>query len=392
MMEFLRKAAFEYLITGLIVPEIKLSRIPKRQLRTKHIQRIDSLLYPTELWVRNSSDIEIKKPFISSGESYFLLIPDEVQFFVMNDGTYPDGTKDPDLWNDIKRLYGDFVSKIKSGETKILLENPLIVKALTLADSQYPIPYLFDVLESLKHKRNMRRMDYSLAARVITAILHVTAGSDEYPLTEDQEEFLTDLENKLKWRETISGDDIERVFTLFTNHTVKFTWVFPEIDALLSDTKYDAVNKDILTGLGFPRILVTGETERSFTSDPEIATLSPLNTLRVMREKLLPIVKTVYTEMQARNRVITALPEIKFKPINLMSLKVFYEGLAELYASGNLSRQSYAEAYGYDLQSELQKREEEQEVIEEMGLQEFAPVPHSNEPGQTGKTTGNGQK
>jgi len=136
-----------------------------------------------------------------------------------------------------------------------------------LADAEYPIPYLYPGLESYKHKRNLRRMDYSIASRVISAILHVKAGSDEFPLTEDQQDVLDDLESKFHWREGISPTDIERVFTLFTNHTIELNWVFPDVEALLNDKKYDAVNKDIILALGFPRILITGETERSFTSD-----------------------------------------------------------------------------------------------------------------------------
>lgn len=383
IIKFLRKAAVEYLTTGLVIPEISLTRLDKTQLRQKGIQRVDSLLYPTDMWLRNAADVEIKKPFITSGESYFLLIPEEAIFFVMTGGQYPDGSTDKDLYELILSKYPEFVSQIRAGETKILLDNPLIVKSTTLTDSQYPIPYLYPALESFKHKRNIKRMDYSIAARVISAILQVSVGSDEYPLTEDQEDYLVELENKFRWRENLSGDEVERVFTLFTNHTVNIQWVFPEVDALLSEKKYDPVNRDITVALGFPRILITGETEKSFTSDPEIATLSPLSTMNAIRDQLLPIVNFIFYNMEKYNETIVRVPEdIKFKPINLMSLQLFFEGLQSLYESGNISRQSFAEAFGYDFNDEIDKRIDEQETIEESGLQEFAPVPHSNMPGQ----------
>lgn len=390
LVQFFRNCALEYLTTGLVVPEITFTRITQREVRDKGIQRLSSLMYPTDMWLRDAKDIEIKKPFITSKESYFLIIPDDVVYFITTGGEYPDGSEDTELYKEIVRLYPDLVRKIKAGETKILLDNPLIIKSTELTDSQYPIPYLYAGLESYKHKRNLKRMDYSIAARVISAILHVKAGTDDYPLTEDQEEFLDDLEAKFKWRDGFSGEDIERVFTLFTNHTVNMEWIFPEIDALLSEKKYDGVNEDIIFSLGFPRILITGETEKSFASDPEIATLSPLNTLEVMREDLLPIARKVFQTMRDEVPVITSLPSVEFRPINLMSLGLFYQGLTELYASGNLSRQSYAEAYGYDLRTEFEKRGNEKELLDELGLEEFAPVPHSNEPntgGQTKKTT-----
>ena len=128
----------------------------------------------------------------------------------------------------------------------------------------------------------------------------------------------------------------------------------------------------------------------SFASDPEIATLSPQQTMENMRRKLLPIANKIFTEMRRYNRVIKSLPVLKFKPINLMSMGLFYSGLVDLYQSGNLSRTDYAEAFGYDWLDQQEKRSDEQQVIEEMEVPEFAPVPHSNEPGRGGSPSQEG--
>jgi len=388
IVRFLRKAALEFLTTGLVVPEITLTNLNRKQLREKGIQRLDNLLYPTSMWLRNAQDIVIKRPFITDEESYFLIVPDEVINFLKTGGTYDDGSKDIALYQEIVKLYPEFVAKITQGETKILLDNPLIVKSTMLADSEYPIPYLYPGLESYKHKRNLRRMDYSIASRVISAILHVKAGSDEFPLTEDQQDVLDDLEDKFHWREGISPSDVERVFTLFTNHTIELKWVFPDVEALLNDKKYDAVNKDIILALGFPRILITGETERSFTSDPEIATLSPESTMNVMRDELFPIIYKVFYEVKERNNLKGELPEVKFKPINLLGLRLFYEGVSKLYDTGNLSRKSFAESYGFDLSEELNHKVEEKEMMKELGLDlPTAGEPPPVVPGAPGKPT-----
>lgn len=379
IIKFLRKAALEFLTTGLVVPEITLTTLNKKQLREKGIQRLDSLLYPTNMWLRDSQDIIINRPFITDGESYFLQIPDEVMTFLQTKGTYEDGSEDKELYQEIVTLYPDFVAKVLKGDKKVLLDNPLIVKSTILSDSQYPIPYLYPGLESFKHKRNLRRMDYSIAARVISAILHVTAGNDEYPLTEDQQDMLDDLETKFHWREGFSMDDVERVFTLFTNHTVALNWIFPDVEALLNDKKYDAVNKDIILALGFPRILITGETERSFTSDPEIATLSPTSTMEAMRADLMPIVDKIFYEVREQNNLKSELPEIEFKPINLLGLRLFYEGLGKLYDTGNLSRTSYAKAYGFDITEEFATKQEEKDMLKKYGLEEEILAPGGKE-------------
>jgi len=64
-----------------VVPEITLETINRKQLREKGIQRLDSLLYPTKMWLRNAQDIVIKRPFITDEESYFLEIPDDIVMF-----------------------------------------------------------------------------------------------------------------------------------------------------------------------------------------------------------------------------------------------------------------------------------------------------------------------
>lgn len=375
IVKFLRKAALEYLTTGLVVPEITLTRLNMKQLRLKGIQRLDNLLYPTEMWLRDSKDITIQRPFITDSESYFLNIPDEIRTFIDTGGVYSDGNEDKALYQKIVTLYPEFVAQIKAGKTKVLLDNPLIVKSTILSDSQYPIPYLYPGLESFKHKRNLRRMDYSIASRVISAILHVTAGNDEYPLTEDQTDFLDDLENKFHWRDGYNMSDVERVFTLFTNHTVELKWIFPDVTALLDVKKYEAVNQDIILALGFPRILITGETEKSFTSDPEIATLSPTSVMELMRDSLLPIAERIFFEVKDRNNLVSPLPDIEFKPINLLGLRLFFEGVQKLYDTGNLSRTSFAESYGFTLSEELEKRQEETQLIKDMKLEDTTPAP-----------------
>jgi hypothetical protein len=93
-----------------------------------------------------------------------------------------------------------------------------------------------------------------------------------------------------------------------------------------------------------------------------------------MRQQLIPIVKTIFEAVKDKNKVILNIPEIKFKPINLMSLRLFYEGLTSLYDSGNLSRTSYMEAYGYDITEEANSMEKEKELLKERNIEEIPPA------------------
>lgn len=387
IMAYLKSCALEYLISGLVVPEITFTNVKTDDLKTLGIKRFSELLLPTDMWLRDSSLIIINDPMLGGKVSYFTEVPDSMKFFIMGKGTYQDGTEDKELYQRLVETMPEFVEKVKRGDTKILLENPLIIRHTVMTGNPYPIPYLYPALESLKHKRNLRRMDYAVASRVITAIQKITLGNDEFPLTEDNEDQLEKLRTEMLWREKADAADIERIFQIFGNHTLSIEWICPPVEALLDDTKYKNVNGDIMIALGFPRIMITGETERSFTSDPEIATLSPVQTMERIREVFLPMLRRIIDIIIVDNNLGATDISIQFSPINMVGVTAFVEGLQALYDTGNLSREDFAAAFGFDIYDQLKKRLDEKDILEEYNLEEFAPVPHSNEPKIPGKTS-----
>ena len=377
LQEFAEAMTLEYLLTGLIVPEIKYTAITTDNLKKLGIKKFSTLVLPTTMSLRDPATIKINS-VIPDMPSYYVTIPDKLIFFIMNNGTYPDNNKDPNLWHYLEVNYPEFIIQVKEGKKEFLLENKNIMRRRPLSDSPYPIPYLYSAIESMKHKRNIRRMDYSIASRVISAIQLIKMGSDEFPLTEDDESQLDDLRDQMYWRNT-AGRDVEKVFQLFTNHTVNIEWVYPNIETLLNDAKYKDVNRDIFFALGFPAILITGETERSSSSDAEYAMLSPIRTMENIRERILKILNIVLLETFEYNH-FKGETELRFLPINLNSFKYFVEALVKLYETANISRTSFAQAFGYNLDDEFELKKEEQEMIDSMGLEEFSPAPYSPQP------------
>lgn len=390
--DFAEQMAMEYLISGLVVPEIKVGVLTRDQVKELGIKKYDSLKYPVSLWLRDPALITINSTVFSDEPSYFIEIPGDLIYFVMNRGKYPDGTKDEELFLKLSVNYPAFVKDILDGATKVKLENKLIFRRKPLTDSPYPIPYLYSALESLKHKRNLRRMDYSIASRVIAAIMLVRLGSDEFPVTEDDGEVFDDIKSQLYYRNA-TGADLERVFQLFANHTLQIDWVYPDTEALLNDAKYVDVNRDIVTALGFPKILSTGETERSNSSDPEFAIIAPEKMMENFRDKIIEVLrKVIYDVAKANNFAST--PTIKFKPINLNKFIDFVNAITKLYDSGNISRETYADIFGFTWKDEMDKKEQEQKIMEEKELGEFAPSafsPAPNIPGNSQQPQNNPQ-
>ena len=377
--EFIESCGLEYLISGLVIPEIKFAALTKDQVFKLGIKKYSSLSLPVSMWLRDPTTVKILSTMVMDNPSYYVILPEELIYFIRNEGKYQDGNEDKKLYQELVTYYPEFVAQVKAGNKEILLENDLIIRRRSLSDTPYPTPYLYNSLEAMKHKRNLRRMDYSLASRVISAIQLVQLGNDEFPITEDNEEAFTYIKDQMTWRNT-SQRNLERIFQLFADHTLKISWVLPDVTALLSDKKYTEINADIFLGLGFPKILTTGETERTQTSDPEFASISPVETMKNMQKKLLFILKGITRDISVNNG-LKNVPEVRFENINLHTFQDFVSGMKSLYDTRNISRTSFAKAFGYNWEEEVNQLSEENDKLKELGVEEFAPQPFSPQPG-----------
>ncbi len=378
LLAFSEIMALEYLISGLVVPEIKMASVRTDKLRDRGIQRYATLTLPVELWLQDPGAMKINQSFTSTSPSYYIEISDELIFFIANKGEYPDGTEDKKAYRELVALYPEFVALVKSGEKYILLDNDSIVRGKYLSNSPYPIPYLYPIIEAMKHKRNLRRMDYAVAARVIGAIQLFRLGSDEFPVTEDDEEQFDTIRAQMTWRHS-GGRDVESIFQLFANHTLQVDWIYPPFESLLDDTKYRSINQEILFGLGFPRILITGESEKSNASDAEYATMGPIRMLKTLRRKIIWVIRKVIDTIVKENGFKNA-PRVEFGQIDLYAFNDLSGAMTELYETGNLSRESLSALYGYDWHDEIEKRADEQEILKKLDVPEFSPKPHSQNP------------
>lgn len=378
LLAFSEVMAMEYLISGLVVPEIKYAPVSGEQVKVMGVKKYATLSLPVTMWLRNPETVKVKQTMLSDRPSYFVLIPEDIVYFIQTKGKYSDGTEDKELYLNLTTYYPDFVSTVLSGKREIKLENELIFRRKPQPNDPYPIPYLLPALEALKHKRNLRRMDYSIASRVIGAIQLFKLGSDEFPVGEDQQDLFDDLKQQIMWRDG-NGRGIERIFQLFANHTLSIEWVYPPVEALLNDQKYSNVNEDIIFSLGFPRILITGESAKTGTSDPQYAMMSPSKTMENFRNKVLAVIKNIVYQVATQNR-LKSVPIVEFKPLTLFDHQTLLKSLADLYSSGNLSRTTYAGVLGHNWDDEMDLRTEEMRVLKEKGLPEFAQKPFSNQP------------
>lgn len=406
LLEYAETLAQEFFLSGLVVPEISYGAVDKDTIFELGIKKYSRLIFPVSMWVRNPETIKINTSVMSDQPSYYFVVPDEVVSFIKEGGKYPDGREDEELYTKLKTYYPEFVSKVLAGETEFLLDNKLIVRRKFLSDNPYPIPYISPVLDALQHKRKMRRVDYSIMDKMLGAILHIKVGSDEFPATNAEEDvaMLDEIRSQLSYR-FMTDQNLERIFQLVTNHTVNLEWVFPDTELLRDTEKYNDINQEILFGLGFPRVLITGEAARSGTSDPEIALISPVKTLESMRRKIIKIIREICKQVAIQNSF--KVPQVNFKALNLHAFKDFMEALFKVYDSSGVSRTALAESLGYDIMEQLDNLEKEKQELDKrelsgVGVQPFSSPALQNPPGggqtnesqppQDGKTNKQGGK
>lgn len=374
LLEFSEQMAQEFMLSGLVVPDIGYEKNKDKQfIFSLGVKKYTSLVLPESMTLRDPSIIKIKTSWLGDRPLFFIKIPEDVIKLIKNEGST--SKEEKELFDSLSKQFPEFVKLVKDGKKELPLDNDNIIRRKYTADNPYPIPYISPTLDALQHKRKLRRMDYTLIDKVISAILHVKVGDKDFPVTESPEdqEYLDELRSQLRMRGN-SDQLMERIFQLVTNHTVNMEWIFPNVEPLLNENKYNDINQEILFGLGFPRVLITGESARSGTSDPELATLAPVKTMENFRGKIIEVIRDICTEVSLRNNFKSA-PMVEFAKLNLHAFADFMNGLTKLYDASALSRTDLARTLGFDFLDQLEKLDAENKELTKRGLPTVGPNP-----------------
>lgn len=348
----LRAIVISYLVDGMAIPQYEIHRV--QGTRINNALGRTQYQIPRAIWLRNPENIILKKTFEGNRRRAYIRIPQEDVNFILNKGVWADDIKDTKAYLELREEFPDYVAAIERGE-RIFPINDFIIYRNLLSWNDYPLPYLEAALDPLDHKRYLKMMDRATASRAIEAFRHVTVGSDLFPADDE------DIEETRKVIDQKSS--IERVFNLFTNHTVNISWVIPDLAALLDEKKYIEANADIFFALGFPRILTVGETEKSNAADNKIAALGVLSMMQGIQQDVLQWVKQMYREVALLNG-IKRVAEPYFAPVQIIDVTMLLTQAAALVQANAISRETIAALYGSDFSTELQNMLYEYEAME----------------------------
>jgi hypothetical protein len=347
----IKQMAVEYLLHGLVVPAYSFKRV-RGDLISEKLGRTRYSV-PDQMWIRNPENLELKRKPMGIDRQIWLKIPKADIELVQNKGVRADGSEDKDAYQYLVENFPDYVKAIRKGQTKFLLEDARAIMRKPNSFEDYPTPFLVNALSALQHKAYLKTMDKSIAARAIEAIRHIRVGDKDFPAD-------TDDIDAVRLEIQANSSTGERIFNLFTNHTVIIEWVFPPLDALLNEAKYAEPNADIFLAMGFPRILTTGETLRSNSSDSKIASLGPKATLEDLRETIIKWLTELYKELAEKNN-FKRIPEPYFAPIATSDYTALVQFAVDAMNAGAISKDTIAQLYGSDFETEAGQIQTEQD-------------------------------
>ncbi len=347
----IKQMALEYLLHGLVIPDYSLRKL-RGDLISEKLGRTRYTV-PDQMWLRNVENIELRRRPTGIARQIFLKIPKGDIELVQNKGTRADGTVDIEAYQYLVQYFPEYVVAINGGKTRFELDNVRAIMRKPNSYEDYPMPFLVNALSSLQHKVYLKTLDKSIASRAIEAVRHWRIGDKDFPATDED---ITSVRLQVE----ANASSGERIFNFYTNHTVEGEWLIPPLDILMSETKYIEANADIFLALGFPRILTTGETLRSNSSDSNIASLGPKATLEDLREAILVWLTDLYLELAEKND-LKRIPDPYFAPIATSDYTALVQFAVDAMLNGAISKDTIAQLYGSDFETESGQIQTEQE-------------------------------
>lgn len=342
----LKDVATQYFLAGMAIIDYTLTR--ETGSTFAKVLGKNKLQFPTKIWIRDPSTITLRRMPATNERAVFVRIPQEEIYFVMNEGVFPDGTEDKSHYHYIVTNYPEYVNAIRQGQVMFPLPHVKPILRKILPNNDYPQPYLSTSLNAFKHKERLKELDYSIASKALEAIQLIRAGSDEFPLTEG-DTTLQDLKMQIDSRK-LTAVGRESVYTLYANHTIDISWVYPPLELLLSKDKYEAPDADIYMGMGFSRVLLVGESAKSNSGSGVTSVIGPLSSLEEARNSIIHWVNSFFKVLMEANKM-SNVPTVYYHPISRVDITTLVQNVRDLIETQVVSPSFMQEQIGIDYEN-----------------------------------------
>lgn len=363
---FIHAAALEYFLSGMVVPRVDWVKRLGSELSPKLKPNKEYLVPTFDLYPPNLIQVE----WVGWGKkNFYLKVPQkDLKLLRGSAGKIKkQQSQRVDMWT---QNFPDIINIVGAGANLVELKeiDPILRKETSI--TPYPTPYLYNILEALIFKQQLRRMDFAVASRVVNAIMLVQEGDKDFPAVQENQGNINKLKAQIMGR-TADPRLQERLFMLFTNHTTKITWITPDLTSLLEQDKYRQTNDEIGEGLGFAKILLTGESRNAQASEVSTWAIQPM--MEEVRSALMEFMIPIYEEAAELNKFRNvSVPN--FDPIRLQDYIKTAAVYAQLFKEGNISRTTRDQMAGIKFQDETERMTDEAKLMEP--IPDVKPMPY----------------
>jgi len=320
----------------------------KKEVKEREIPWQYTMLNPFQMDLRGS------KYF---GESEWVFILDPTTANDINAGAYQTRDTIDFLDRTDINLPPEFKGLSQEGQNTLIVK-PDKAKLWTLHymkddHEDWADPLLWPVMSDIYYKNKLRQMDVSVADSVINAITIFKLGDFKNGFIPPDEHFRA-------FAEFLRAPTA--AMNMVWNDAISIESNYPPVDRILAVGKYEAVDRDILRGLGVPDILLGGTTGSSFSTG--------FLGVRTLLERLEEGRQTVTRWINSQLKIIAEImghrdiPKVRFGRMSLRDEKAEKQLIMGLLDRNVISIEAVLEAFGEDFEIELERMRDEQVIRE----------------------------
>lgn len=218
-------------------------------------------------------------------------------------------------------------------------------------------PLIWPVMSDILYKNKLRQMDISVCDSVINVVTIFKLG-------DFANGFIPPEEHMSAFAELLRTPTY--AMTMVWNDSISIESSYPPVDRILNVSKYEAVDRDILRGLGIPDVLLGGTTGSSFSTG--------FLGVRTLLERLEEGRNTVIRWLNRQLKMIASImghrdvPKVKFGKMSLRDEKAEKMLLIQLLDRNIISIEAVLECFGEDFEIEIERLRDEEGIRKKTGL------------------------
>lgn len=249
-----------------------------------------------------------------------------------------------------------------AAEIKLSNEELSVVQAPGKWDwFDWAVPFVYPALRALYYKDCLRTMEIRACQSIINAVFLYKLGDIKAGLPAEDEHF-----ERLADMLQMPGS----VMNILWNEAITAEVVQPKIEGIFNIDKHDSADKDIMTALGVPEVLIGGKGGNFSNSYIAVATV--LERLESYRNKvkdwIMGEVKIIADAMGFQK-----LPTVKFGRTSLQDEKAYQTFVTGLFDRNIVSADTVLREIDSDVETEAAKMKEENAIREEGVLEMRGP-------------------